>query len=751
MIRLAEDAQARIAAAPAASDLILITGAVASGKSDALAQRYVALLAAEGVAPEATLVASAHPDGALDLAARIGARLDAPSRAALANAPFAGITLDRLALAIVADGAVAGGLAPDLMLLESAEAEQIFERAAAPLFSADWAEYLGADVDPEISGLRTPDRFAAAVLRMIAKLRDAGIGPEALLTQSLRGATNFYAKPPNFAEPGLLFATRDEYRTSLLVKPEELERQRRREIDLAKIVAKLYRSYLDELVRNGSLTAIDAVAEATRLLGEQPPLAGAYRERLAFATIDDAHDLRSGEVKLLQAIFGAKLQRVTFAGNAQSGIHAFAGARPEATFKLAATTFALPPGTRVPAAIAAAAQAIGTGTPPAEKIAADAVRVQRTTDRAREIAFVASNVASLIAGGTPAARIAVVHRTARCLAAYEDALVDAGAPVAPYGDIDLLARPEVGDALAALWTAIDPYRHAWLLRMLELPLLALGDATLGVLCGEPAHPQAMLFPQPATEPEGDRRWDRRRDVRLAMNVLRGERDLDLAPLARERIVAFRARRADWAAHARDAGTAAARAIVTDAGLFAARPGETPARAARRAFLVDELLGRIERFGTRRPGAALEDALEMLERMAAAESGPVVTAGGEEGVFVGSIDRIGPRRFDEVFIVDARAGSFPPYYVPDAFLFSPQYGMVPKDAAGDAPAGRTAKFTWYQHQAKLKESYAREHRKMIALAMQRADVRVTVSASGKATRAISAPEFAAELQTLLARA
>ena len=287
--------------------------------------------------------------------------------------------------------------------------------------------------------------------------------------------------------------------------------------------------------------------------------------------------------------------------------------------------------------------------------------------------------------------------------------------------------------------------------MLELPLLALGDATLGVLCGEPAHPQAMLFPQPATEPEGDRRWDRRRDVRLAMNVLRGERDLDLAPLARERIVAFRARRADWAAHARDAGTAAARAIVTDAGLFAARPGETPARAARRAFLVDELLGRIERFGTRRPGAALEDALEMLERMAAAESGPVVTAGGEEGVFVGSIDRIGPRRFDEVFIVDARAGSFPPYYVPDAFLFSPQYGMVPKDAAGDAPAGRTAKFTWYQHQAKLKESYAREHRKMIALAMQRADVRVTVSASGKATRAISAPEFAAELQTLLARA
>ncbi len=751
MIRAAEDAQTRIAGAPAASDLILITGPVASGKSDALAQRYVALLAAEGVAPEATLIASSHPDGARALAERIAARLDAPSAAALASAPFAGITLDRLALAIVADGALAGGLAPDLVLLEPGEAEEIFERAAAPLFSADWAEYLGADVDPEISGLRAPDRFAAAVLRLIAKLRDAGIGPQTLLTQSLRGAANFYAKPPNFAEPSLLFATRDEYRTSLLVKPDELERQHRREIDLAKIVAKLYRSYLDELVRHGSLTAIDGVAEATRLLGEQPTLGTAYRERLAFAVVDDAHDLRSGEVKLLQAIFGGKLRGVTFAGNAQSGIHAFAGARPEATFKLASTTIALPPGTRVPAAIVAAAHAIAGGAAPPEKIAPDAVYVQRTPDRAREIAFVASGVASLIAGGTPASRIAVVHRTARCLAAYEDALVDAGAPVAPHGDIDLLSRPEVGDALAAMWTAVDPYRHAWLLRMLELPMLALGDATLGVLCGEPAHPQAMLFPQPATEPEGDRRWDRRRDVRLAMNVLRGERDSDLTPLARERIVAFRARRAGWAAHARDAGTAAARAIVTDAGLYAARPGETPARAARRAFLVDALLERIERVGARRPGAALEDALTMLERIAAAESGPVVTAPDGTGVFTGSIDRIGPRRFDHVFVVDARAGSFPPYYVPDAFLFSPTYGMIPKDAAGDAPAGRTAKFTWYQHQAKLKESYAREHRKMLALAMQRADVRVTVSASGKATRGISAPELAAELQAMLARA
>jgi len=141
---------------------------------------------------------------------------------------------------------------------------------------------------------------------------------------------------------------------------------------------------------------------------------------------------------------------------------------------------------------------------------------------------------------------------------------------------------------------------------------------------------------------------------------------------------------------------------------------------------------------------------MLARIAPAERGPLVRGADGTGTFAGSIDRIGPRRFDHVFVVDARAGSFPPYYVPDAFLFSPLHGMVPKDAAGDAPAARTAKFTWYAHKAKLKDTYAREHRRLLALAMSRADISVTVSASGRATRGVGAPELAAELQAMLGR-
>jgi superfamily I DNA/RNA helicase len=745
MIEAVPSAHARILDHPAGADLLLVTGAAASGKTAALAARYGALLARDGIDPAATIVAAAQPSAARALAARIAAALDPAPRAAFERAPFTGITLDELAYAIVADGALAGGLAPDIERLAPYEAEEIFERATAPLFSAEWADYLGAEIDPEISGLRAPDRFAAAVLRLIAKLRDAGIGPDEMLARSLHGAKTFYANPPNLHEPGLLMATKDEYRTALTVGAAELERQRRREIDLAKIVTKLYRSYLDQLVAHGCLGSGDALAEAVRLLGEQPVLAGDYRARLRLAVVDDVHDLRPGEVRLLQQLFGTALPGVTFAGRLEAATQTFAGARPEATFKLAATTIALPGDGAVPAPIAAAARAVLGDDGMLPIAAGDAVRVMRLADRTAETAFVADGVAARIAAGTPPERIAVVHRSARTLADFEDALLERGIAVVLHGDVDLLARPDVLDALAALWTAVDPFRHAWLLRVLQGPSVALSDATLALLCGEPANPQALLFPLPDGDDDTDRRWDRRRDLRLATNVVRGERDGDLPPAARERIVALRERRARWSAHVRAAGARAARAIVTDAGLFAPRPGETPARTQRRTALIDALLRLIDRHAARFPGGALEDALLTLERIAPAERGPQLDDDAPEAVFVGAIERIGPRRFEHVYVVDARAGSFPPYYVPDAFLFSPRWGMIPKDTAGEAAAARTAKFTWYSHLAKLRETYAREARRTLALALTRADVSVTVSAAGKATRGVGAPEFVTELQ------
>src|SRR5579883_3635391 len=161
-------------------------------------------------------------------------------------------------------------LLPQAEIVDDVRAARLFEEAAGPLLRLEWAEFIEAEVDPEVPGLHAPARFLDAAFRLFCKLRDARIAPDDFLKSSLQGATQFYAKPPNFASPELLYYTKDSYRDSLAADGEELQRQYRREVDLAKILAKLYRSYLDHPVRQGCMTARDAIAEAARALEKDP-------------------------------------------------------------------------------------------------------------------------------------------------------------------------------------------------------------------------------------------------------------------------------------------------------------------------------------------------------------------------------------------------------------------------------------------------------------------------------------------------
>lgn len=732
----------RALALPAEHGLLAFCGPPTSGKTEALARRFAMLVAADpGLAPGA-IVTAARDEAARTLAARMSAASGIEVR---------GAPLHALAFELLRAHPLETGLALDLELVDPLDAEEIFERAAAPLFSAEWSDWLGTDVDPEIAGLRTPARFADAALRLIRKLRDAGIDDDAFLAVALRGATTFYANPPNLASPALLSATKDEHRASLAVGASELDRQRRRELDLAKILARLYRAYVDELVRRGCLTAGDALTEATRLLENHPAIVRALRRRLRVAFVDDAQDLSTAAVRFLRALFGDALDGVSVAGDPDAATQTFAGARPDRIFGRTATTVALAPRTLHPQ-IAAVMRGIVDADPVRPVPPGDAVRVLRAPDRAAEANAVAERVAALLHAGTPPGRIAIVHRTLRTLANFEDALIARDIPVALAGDPALFERADVRDALALLWTAVDPFHHVWTLRALQTPMLRLSDASIAILCGEPTSPQPALFALPADDADTDRRWDRKRDLRLGTNVLHGERDADLSALARERLAGFRARRARWGAWLRTADVAsAAQAIVEDGGLLLPRHGETEARARLRATLIARLVVLIGAYAARHPFDDLARALAYCERLAVADHGPELVDDVDDAVAVASVERVLGRRFDHVFVVDARAGAFPPYYVPDAFLFSKTYGMIPKESAGDAVAARTAKFTWYEHHAKPRAAYVREQRRLFAAALGRADVGVTVSASGRATRGVAAPELASEVDLLLTNA
>jgi superfamily I DNA/RNA helicase len=715
--------------------LVAIVGPPGSGKSVALLRRAERAHATLQHAEVAVLAAPAV--SGVD---RLRRTLDD----ALADRVVCG-TLGEIAFAILSEYRFDTGRSADLELVDDVRAAEIFERAGSQLFALEWSEFVSAQVDPEITGMRAPERFASAAYRLIRKLRIADISPDEFLAAGMRGAASFYAHPPNLANPDLIEQTAQRYRDSLLASAAELARQRAREIDLVKILAQLYRSYLDSLVSAGCMTAIDALVEARRLFERQPDAHWATASRLRFCFVDDAQDLSLAEVRFLQSLFGDTLERVTFAGDPEQRTLGFAGPRAEGILDRAASTFRLETQHRGGSGIVSAARRILD--PNARAVSpTSAITVYRADDMLREAAFVAERVSTAVAGGTPPCEIAVIARSLRCSDAYAAALLDRGIPVDPAGDGSLFDFAPVQDGLAALWALADAYRHDWLLRNLEAPWLRLSDATIATLCGEPTQQQALLFDVPGeVEDERGRRWDRHRNFRLARNVVRGDRDDELTPDARERLQAFRGARRRWAEAERRLDVASlARTIFADT-VLGGTSGDARARIV--AGLVERLTRAIQRFTEREPRATLLDFLVHAERVAASDDDLLaVEPLDSAAVALRDVEAAKGQEYSQVFVVDVRAGAFPQYYVPEAFLFTPKYGMIPKENVGGvSSAARTAKFTYLQYKLGLRARYNAEERRALYCALTRARDRVYVTASGYPTRGVAAPELLEELR------
>lgn len=608
-----------------------------------------------------------------------------------------------------------------ITLVDDVEAELLFAQACAPLFALEWEEFAASQLDPEVPGLRSPRRFLRSAFRLIRRLRDANVDPASFLSSALSGATEFYAKPPNFADPALISVTRSAYQDSLAVTPQELARQRRREIDLAKILARLYERYV-ELTRSGRMAGRDAIIAAADRLAPDSVWATSLHDRYRFAFVDDAQELTKAELRLLSAIFGEQLTGVTLCGDPESAISQVRMANPNATFALVSAKLEL----------REALHKVGR-------------TLERPARQHEESALIAQRVGAWLEQGVAAERIAVIFRSVRYVESYEAALLDRNIPAAIAGDVNIFTDRRALDALALLWNVEDPFRHDWLLRTLANPAFGLSDASLAILCSEPPDPQRPLFafdeePAPTTRAS---RWNPKRDLRLGWNVIRGERDDGLSDEAAARVRRFRTLRQRWLDSMDEMPFERFARSVWREGL--AREGEPgSARARAQQLVLRRLLARLLEFLRETPDATLAEVLTYAERrmhsdLEACEWDPAT----EGFVQILSVEAARGREFDHVVVANVRPGSFPRWYSPEAFLFSPRYGMIPKDNVGDAQASRTAKFSYYMFRAKASAQYYRRERHAFFYAMARARESVLVTASGTPIRTNSAPEYLEE--------
>lgn len=617
--------------------------------------------------------------------------------------------------------------------IDEPAARDLFAAAARPLLELDFAR-LGSEgsLDPEVAGLRHPQRFLDAAYHLVAKLCDAAITPDAFLAAALKGAAAFSTQLPNLADPVLLSETKAAYRDSLAADGPEIARQYGREVDLAKILAALYAQFLAELDRRAVAYDADALPRAAAALEARRAVDQAP---YGFGFVDDVERLGASALRFLRAAFGPALGRVTLAGRSWDG--------GDDT-----TAVTLQRNHRSAAAIAHAAACIERRSGPHVESAGAAglVRLHRCADEGDEAAFVADEVASHIAAGAEPEQIAVIFRSVAAVAGYETALLERDVPVAIFGDFHPFRDRRSLDALALLWNVYDPFRHDWMVRTLEGPLLALSDATIATLCSEPDRAAVPLFtledePAPTVRAA---RWDPRRDLRLGWNVVRGDRDAALSDEARRRVAAFRRNRRAWlnaidAVGFEDFARAVWQQLPRDGA-----PGSARARAQQ--WILHLLLRRLLDFHRADPGAGLGGVLREAERHAASDLVRTDVEPLTGFVRLISVEAAAGLEFDHVVIPRARPGNFPRWYAPDAFLFSPRHGMIPKENAGGTQAARTAKFTHYMHRARARDGYNARERAAFAYAMRRARASLTISAAGVPTGGRSAPEFLEELRT-----
>ena len=457
----------------------------------------------------------------------------------------------------------------------------------------------------------------------------------------------------------------------------------------------------------------------------------------------------SFEIAFLEALFGAGLAGVTFAGDPDQATRTFAGARGGALLEKASEASRLTTSFRCPPEVfAAARRALAPATGAVAPLEGDAVELYRASNLIDEAQFVAATAQRLIRAGVTPARIAVITRSLPSAHAYIDALLARDVPLDVAGEASLYDFPATQDALAALWACVDPFRHDYLMRNLEAPWLDLSDASIAALCADPPEPppQPLLFelPEGADDAAIRGRWSRLRDLRLGRNVTRGDVDAELPEETRERLAAFRQALARWERLERSAELPDLARTILGETILAVLPDNARGRFER--GLVERLLEQIDAFAEREPLAGLADFLSYAEDLAVADADLLSLDARDPGALhVLDVEAAKGREFDHVFIVDARAGAFPRYYVPDAFLFTPGMGMIPKENVGpNARAARTAKFTYALFRLKLREKYNQEERRAFYCAATRARERLYISAWGRPTKGKAAPELLEEL-------
>ncbi|SEL97583.1 ATP-dependent DNA helicase UvrD2 [Rhodococcus maanshanensis] len=261
-----------------------------------------------------------------------------------------------------------------------------------------------------------------------------------------------------------------EWSKASLIAPEDYPaaaaRSRREPPADAAKVADVYAAYEALKVRDGAmlLDFDDLLLHTAAALEEHSTVAEEFRDRYRCFVVDEYQDVTPLQQRVLDAWLGER-DDLTVVGDANQTIYSFTGATPRylldfsRRFPDAAVVRLERDYRSTPEVVSLANQVIGAAR---GRIAGTRLKLigQRPPgpapefvefdDEPAEAAGVAKAIQKLIAGGTPAAEIAVLYRINAQSEAHEQALTELDIPFQVRGGEGFFTRPEVRQAVSAL-------------------------------------------------------------------------------------------------------------------------------------------------------------------------------------------------------------------------------------------------------------------------------------------------------------
>ncbi|TAM91318.1 ATP-dependent helicase [bacterium] len=676
--------------------LVVVAGA-GSGKTATLVERIRWLVRHASVDPRGILAVTFSRSAAAELSTRLAQRLG--SRGDEINvSTFHAFCREMLVL-----HAYRADVDPDVRVIEESEALTRFHEVYRELLQGQLA---GIAV-PTALDLIAPGKALALLYRLVTTVTEEGLTAQSLRAEveraqralwdgegtprplSISGelGDGFYKTKARAGEPKAreILARRHEAPAAATLRA-QLEAERA----IARLAAAAMERFDALLADRGEVTYAHLISHLDRLLDDQEQLE-AIRGRFTHCVVDEYQDTNAAQQRLIERIFGQRLQGVMLVGDPRQSIYGFRNARPEEIERLAsrhgragidenfrsyqrildAAQRAIAPQRRDDASMRSLRTQAQHSGEEVSVIVAQAHGRTLGDAREREAQAIAMEAERLVAEhGLTYAQMAILLRRKTHAHAYVEALAQRGIPARTTGGVGFYEADEVEEAIAWLRFADDPTDDAALLRVLGGGVIGVNEAAIAALAAPHFHePQAA-----------------ERRLRFARAVLAEPLPSTLENEARERIETLRAIADELDGSGSLPLPEAVQHVLRAGGLeyrYALAPQED-LNGRQAAANLQRLIEIAQSFARDLPEARIPEFLQYLEGLRDVafderEADPPAA----DAVTISTIHWAKGREWPAVFVADVTKNVFPGYRPPNPIVWD--YGertlLITRDLDG----------------------------------------------------------------------